>query len=83
MGTWYTVVTVQKRSGKQGPRDLNEIAFRVTGEAVGDMKPKHREKKTSGRAGGLIGGKARAAKLTPEQRSEISKLAAQARWKKS
>jgi hypothetical protein len=33
-----------------------------------------------GRKGGLKGGKARAAKLTPEQRSEIAKKAAAARW---
>ena len=35
-----------------------------------------------GRRGGLKGGKARAAKLTPEERSEIAKKAAQARWAK-
>ena len=35
-----------------------------------------------GRKGGLKGGKARAEKLTPEQRSDIAKLAAKARWKK-
>lgn len=36
-----------------------------------------------GRRGGLKGGKARAAKLTPEQRAEIAKRAAKARWSKS
>ena len=36
-----------------------------------------------GRKGGLKGGKARAAKLTPEQRSEIAKRAAGARWGRS
>lgn len=35
-----------------------------------------------GRRGGLKGGKARAAKLTPEQRAEIARKAAAARWKK-
>ena len=34
-----------------------------------------------GRLGGLKGGKARAEKLTPEQRSAIAKKAAAARWK--
>lgn len=34
-----------------------------------------------GRLGGKKGGKARAAKLSPEQRSEIAKKAAQSRWK--
>jgi hypothetical protein len=35
-----------------------------------------------GKLGGLKGGKARAAKLTPEQRAEIARKAAAARWKK-
>ncbi len=34
-----------------------------------------------GHLGGLKGGKARLKKLTPEQRKEIAKLAANARWK--
>jgi hypothetical protein len=34
-----------------------------------------------GRKGGLKGGKARAAKLTPEERSESARKAADARWK--
>lgn len=33
-----------------------------------------------GRLGGKKGGKARAAKLTPEQKREIARMAAQARW---
>ena len=35
-----------------------------------------------GRLGGLKGGKARAEKLTKEQRSEITRKAAKARWDK-
>ena len=35
-----------------------------------------------GRRGGLKGGPARAAKLTPKRRREIARRAAQARWKK-
>lgn len=34
-----------------------------------------------GRLGGQKGGKARAAKLSPEERSDIARRAAQARWK--
>ncbi|MEO5892109.1 MAG: hypothetical protein ABIQ31_17815 [Ferruginibacter sp.] len=37
---------------------------------------------TLGRKGGLKGGNARAKSLTAEQRSEIAKKAAAARWKK-
>lgn len=35
-----------------------------------------------GRKGGLKGGKARAASMTPEQRTEIARNAAKARWNK-
>jgi hypothetical protein len=38
--------------------------------------------KYAGRLGGLIGGKARAEKLTPEERRDIAKKAAEARWSK-
>jgi hypothetical protein len=36
-----------------------------------------------GRMGGLKGGKARAERLTPEERSAIAKKAAQDRWNRS
>jgi hypothetical protein len=35
-----------------------------------------------GRRGGLKGGKARAAKMTPEERSESARKAVKARWAK-
>ena len=35
-----------------------------------------------GRRGGLKGGRARAEKLTPEERTEIARKAAKARWDK-
>jgi hypothetical protein len=38
--------------------------------------------KALGRRGGLKGGKARASKLTPEERTAIAKKAAAARWAK-
>jgi len=36
-----------------------------------------------GKLGGAKGGRARADKLTPEQRTDIARTAASARWKKS
>jgi hypothetical protein len=49
-------------------------------------KPKAKRKNPAavalGRKGGLKGGKARAAKLTAEQRSASARVAAAARWKK-
>ena len=66
---------------------MNEIAFRVTQEAIGENEPEVSGKNPAavalGRLGGLKGGKARAERLTPEQRSEIARIAAQVRWKKS
>lgn len=72
---------------KQGPDDLNEIAFRVLQEAT-EEAPKDDDGKdpaavSLGRKGGLKGGKARAASLTPEQRKEIARKAASVRWKKN
>ena len=77
-----------KRSstGHQGPPDSNEIAYRVFQEAVHDEPETETVKNPNavalGQLGGKVGGKARAASLTPEQRSEIARVAAQARWKK-
>ncbi len=73
-------------SKKQRPKDTLETAFRILQEATGEV-PKADDGKDPaavalGRKGGLKGGKARAASLTPEQRSEIAKKAAQKRWEK-
>ena len=63
-------------------RDFTQTALdvvkRATGEIVAPMLSKKQE---SGRKGGLKGGAARAASLAPEQRVEIARMAAQARWK--
>lgn len=73
--------------GKRNPRDINQIAHRIVGEATSPKpEPKPEPEKDPhavalGRKGGLKGGKARAAKLSPEKRSEIAKKAASARWK--
>lgn len=69
----------------QGPEDFAESAFRVFQEAIGETPPDSKPEKNAaavelGRMGGLKGGRARAAKLTPEQRSEIAKKAAAKRW---
>jgi hypothetical protein len=38
--------------------------------------------KEYGRIGGLVGGKIRAERLSPEERKAIAKKAAEARWKR-
>ncbi len=72
------------RSRKR-PRDLNQLAASILADATNDAPPEpddHRDPAAValGRKGGLKGGKARAASLSPEQRSEIAKRAAAARW---
>ncbi len=85
-----------KPKRKKKDSDFATIAHRVVEEAIARGEPpaeqerpkepeptpeeRHTMAVTLGRAGGKKGGKARAAKLTPEQRSEIAKKAAQARW---
>jgi hypothetical protein len=68
------------------PRDVNSLARQIVDEATGEHTPepvsdgKDPAAVELGRKGGLKGGKARAAKLSPERRREIAKKAAEARW---
>ncbi len=52
----------------------------VADDPVDDKPEKNAAAVELGRRGGLVGGKARAAKLSPERRREIAKKAAAARW---
>lgn len=74
-----------ERSSKR-PTEVNELATQIVAEAVGD-KPaydpyegKNPAAVELGRKGGQKGGKARAAKMTPEERSAAARKAAAARW---
>lgn len=64
-------------------RDFTQVALAVVQQATGEIEPTPEltGKKADSRKGGLKGGKARAEKLTPEERSEIAKKAAKVRWK--
>lgn len=65
-------------------RDFTQVAFNVVQRATGEVNvPAPTKKQESGRKGGLKGGTARATALAPEQRAEIARAAAQARWKKT
>jgi hypothetical protein len=76
---------VPDRSRKR-PRDPNQLAKLIVDIATGEVEdtPEDDGKDPAavalGRRGGLKGGKARAASLTPEQRSEAARKAAKARW---
>lgn len=66
------------------PRDTNQLAKMIVDLTTGGAtEPELNVKQKAGRLGGLKGGKARADSLTPEQRSEIAKKAATARWVKN
>jgi hypothetical protein len=72
---------------KKRPRDPVQLAKLIGDIATGqieDAEPNNRNPAAVelGRKGGLKGGKARWANLTPEQRSEAASLAVQARWRK-
>ncbi len=71
------------------PRDPNQLAHHViqlaTGEVSSSEPPKVIKDPLAaelGRRGGLKGGKARAATMSPERRAEIARAAAVARWKR-
>jgi hypothetical protein len=75
-----------KRSRK--PRDPNAMAAVIVDEATSDESapdPDEGKDKAAvelGRRGGRKGGKARAERLTAEQRSEAARKAAEARWRR-
>jgi hypothetical protein len=81
---------VPERSRKR-PRDVNELAAEIVREATDEAPPgtstaadegKDPAAVALGRRGGLRGGRARAGKMTAEERSEAARRAAQARWQR-
>jgi hypothetical protein len=75
-----------KRSSKQ--KDTQQLARSVLDAIVPDADPKAEKPAKNpaavalGRLGGMKGGKARAAKLSPAKRKAIAKNAAAKRWGK-
>ena len=65
--------------GQKRPADTIGAAVRVAKIATGEIT-EELEDEPQGRKGGLKGGKARAQKLSEEQRREIARIAAKARW---
>lgn len=70
------------------PRDPMQRAKLTIDLVTGDAEPITERVKDAasvelGRQGGLIGGKRRAEKLSPERRSEIARIAAAKRWGKT
>lgn len=75
---------MSKFKGKQKrPRDANELARLVVDIATGEKDDTPTPSEEQAREAGKAGGEARAEALSDEKKSEIARLAAQARWKKS
>ena len=78
----------KKRRNQLDPIELaRKIVDQATGDAPKEAPPNPDEGKNPaavalGKLGGSKGGKARAAKLTNEQRSTIARKAAQSRWRR-
>lgn len=75
-----------KRSSKR-PRDLNSLAASLVEDATDEAPPEPEPQKDPaavalGRRGGLKGGRARAERLTAEERRGAAQKAARARWGK-
>jgi hypothetical protein len=82
-------IRIMPEQRRKRPRDPAQLAKLMIDVASGEVKdrapePSHEGKDVAavslGRRGGIKGGKARAAKMTPERRAEIAKKAAKARW---
>ena len=69
------------------PGDFAQVAKFIVDIATGQAPPEplltgsESKKASAGRRGGLRGGKARAASLSPKKRREIARRAAATRWK--
>ena len=73
----------KRSSTEPATPDPNESAFAVLQQVIRETEGTEKDPIAVmlGRRGGLKGGRARAAKLSPERRQEIAKKAAAARWK--
>lgn len=64
------------------PRDANQLAKAIVDLATGEPAIDRPAVNEAQSRGGKIGGKARAASISPARRKEIAKNAAKARWEK-
>jgi len=81
-----------EKKKKKAPTDINQLAKYIcdittteeptTIECIEAPKEKNPAAVALGRLGGLKGGKARAASLSPKKRKEIAQKAAKTRWEK-
>lgn len=74
---------------RKRPADLNRLAASIVDDATAEDSPMTQKPEKNpaavelGRRGGQKGGKARAARMTPEERREAAKKAAESRWSRN
>jgi hypothetical protein len=81
-------MTIRRLKRPRDPIQLGKLIVDIATGQVEDHEGSDQPEKNAtavarGKLDGLKGGRARAMKLTPQQRAEIARLAAQTRWKKS
>lgn len=69
-------------NGEKRPANLIGAAVKVMRIAIGEEQDEREATANAAAQLGKLGGAARAAAMNPQQRSEIARLAATARWKK-
>lgn len=68
--------------GEKRPADAIGLAVMVGRIATGEIEDARDDVSSAAAQMGKLGGKARAAAMTPERRAEIAKAAADKRWNK-
>jgi len=65
------------------PRDTNQLAKHIVDLATGQVEETHGPNPDAAKAGskgGMVGGRSKALKMTPDERSEFGRRMAEARW---
>lgn len=82
---------MQNRSSIRKNADVSQLARYILDETTAERQPRqevteeelrHEAARILGSLGGKKGGKARAKKLSKQQRAEIARIAARSRWEK-
>jgi hypothetical protein len=71
---------------RSSTKDVNQLAKSILDQVTQEAESQPTKNPAAvalGRMGGLKGGRARAAKLSPSKRKSIAKKAAKARWNKA
>jgi len=86
-GPRYAIAMPERSRRPRDPSQLGKLIVDIATGEVEDTEAEPDEGKNPaavelGRKGGLKGGKARAESMTPEQRRDSARKAAEARWRK-